>query len=171
MLIALEGMRFFAYHGFYEEEQSLGGQYILDVFMDVDTEVAAADDDLSKTINYETVFEVCKIQMKEPQKLIESVIQNIVFGLEDQFHHIRLLNIKLKKLNPPLSGRVDAASVESTNNFVRECARCGEEILCYQNKFCWCNQDKVHVHPRTLEMLAGQHKGCLCSNCLRQYAG
>ena len=55
-LIALEGMKFFAHHGYYEEEQVLGNAYEVDVYLDVDFSKAAMTEDISQTINFETVF-------------------------------------------------------------------------------------------------------------------
>ncbi len=171
MRVALEGMRFYAYHGFYEEEQAVGGYYLLDVFIDVDAGQAATEDNLAKTVNYETVYEICKIQMRQPRKLIETVLQQIFWGIKKQFQNVRTLHIRLRKLHPPLGGPVNAAYVENAENYVKACGRCGDEILCYNDQFCWCNVNKPHIHPRTLEMLAGQFKGCLCANCLKQFAG
>ena len=59
-IIALEGMHFFAHHGFYEEEQIVGNNFVLDVYMDTETSRAAVADDLYSTINYETVYFICK---------------------------------------------------------------------------------------------------------------
>ena len=35
-VIALEGMRFFAYHGFYPEENIIGTNYVVDVYITAD---------------------------------------------------------------------------------------------------------------------------------------
>ena len=44
--IALEGMRFFAYHGYYEEERILGNEFILDVYVNTETILTKFVDDL-----------------------------------------------------------------------------------------------------------------------------
>ena len=41
--VGLEGVKFFAYHGFYEEEQQIGGEYILDVFVETNINSAAKE--------------------------------------------------------------------------------------------------------------------------------
>lgn len=63
-LIALEGMRFHAPHGFYQEEQIIGTTFLIDVIIDTDFGKAAQKDDLFQTVNYETVYQVCKTVMK-----------------------------------------------------------------------------------------------------------
>ncbi|MEZ5039902.1 MAG: dihydroneopterin aldolase [Saprospiraceae bacterium] len=111
-IIGLEGMRIFAKHGFYEEERILGNEFILDVFLETDVEKAAEEDNLFKTINYETVYHLCLIEMRQPSQLIEEVCQRIVHRLLDYFERVGGIKVKLRKLNPPLGGRVDCASIE-----------------------------------------------------------
>lgn len=111
-IIGLEGMRIFARHGFYPEEQILGTEFILDVFLDTDTDEAAMEDDLFKTINYETVYQLCLIEMRTPSKLIEQVCQRIVQRLFHYFDFISGIRVKMRKMNPPLGGRIDCASIE-----------------------------------------------------------
>lgn len=111
-IIGLEGMRIFARHGFYEEERILGNEFILDVFLDTDIDEAAMEDNLFKTINYETVYQLCLIEMRNPSQLIEEVCQRIVHRLFEYFSHIGGIRVKLRKLNPPLGGAVDCASIQ-----------------------------------------------------------
>ncbi len=111
-LIALEGMRFYAYHGFYEEEQIIGSDYLVDVFIDTTFANAAAGDDLYQTINYETVYLICQSAMRKNSKLLETVASRISLGIRHQFGNINSLIVRVKKLNPPLGGRVESAWVE-----------------------------------------------------------
>ncbi len=111
-LIALEGMHFHAFHGFYEEEQILGNDYVVDVYIETVFTKAAVDDDLYKTINYETVYLICESAMRRNSKLLEAVAERIALEIKHQFKDIRELKVRLKKLNPPLGGKVDAAYVD-----------------------------------------------------------
>ena len=45
-VIAIEGMQFYAYHGRYQEEQVVGNQFIVDVYMERDLKEAASTDAL-----------------------------------------------------------------------------------------------------------------------------
>jgi dihydroneopterin aldolase len=47
-LIAVEGMQFYAHHGYHKEEQMLGGKYTVDVYLKTDFNEAAATDKLEK---------------------------------------------------------------------------------------------------------------------------
>ncbi len=110
--ISLEGIRIHAFHGFYEEERILGNEYVLDVHISADTTKAAQGDDLFSTINYELVYHICTSEMKKPKKLIETVAKCIIDRLNEQFEQIQGVKVRVKKMNPPLGGRVDAAAVE-----------------------------------------------------------
>ena len=61
--INIEGIKLYAYHGCLEEESRIGGNYIVDVYMITDFSEAAKTDDLTKTIDYCTVYEISKAQM------------------------------------------------------------------------------------------------------------
>ncbi len=73
--VALEGMQFYAFHGLHPEEQIIGNHYQVDVYLDTklekdNDEVKVPADDISTTVNYETIYQICKLEMKKPVKLI-----------------------------------------------------------------------------------------------------
>lgn len=111
-IISLEGIKMFARHGFYEEEEILGNEFLIDLSVDAPIGAASMTDDLFKSVNYETLFYLCKVEMKEPAKLIETVAQRIVDRIEEHFPTVMGIRLKLTKLNPPLDGKVAKASVE-----------------------------------------------------------
>ncbi len=181
-VVALEGMEFFAYHGLHEEERVIGTHFILDVWIQTeikDVKVVRENDidQVTGSINYALLYEVCHIQMQKPQKLLEHVIKNITNELKKQFDEMQMVRIRLRKKNPPVSGRVKWAVVENTESFSRECARCKRPMICYGadtnnfNAYCNCVALRAKIHPRTMEMLMIQHKGCLCPKCLKEFAG
>lgn len=111
--IALEGMHFYANHGFYEEERLIGNHFVLDVYLSAAVFRATMTDDLFATVNYETVHFLCQTEMKKPTKLLETVVQRIMDRLQEHFEgKISGIKIRLTKLNPPLKGLVDKAYVE-----------------------------------------------------------
>lgn len=110
--VALEGMQFYAYHGYYEEERLIGGYFVVDVYIDTNFVLAAQTDDLSGTVNYETVYFICRMEMKRPSKLIENVAQRIHSKLSDVFTKASGILVRISKLNPPLGGPVNRSYVE-----------------------------------------------------------
>ncbi len=165
--IALEGMKFYAYHGFYEEEQIIGTDYIVDVYIETAFGKAANEDALEKTINYETVYLIVKLAMKKKRKLLETITHEIARALKFQFSQMLAVSVRIKKMNPPLGGSTASATVENTLLFKKKCSNCGKNISCYGDESCWCNT--ASIFPATREMIYYKFNGCLCSNCLQAY--
>lgn len=114
-IIGLENMKFHALHGYYDEEEIVGGEFEVDAFVEVDVEDAAEDDELGETVNYETIHFICQSEMRKTQKLIETVAYNIMERLNHQFEgKVSGIRVKVKKIAPPLDGRVGCASIELT---------------------------------------------------------
>lgn len=110
--IALEGIHFYAYHGFYEEERIIGNHFILDVYVDIPITRAAATDDLYSTVNYEVVYRICQSEMRKPCRLLETLAQSIADRISGYFDEAGSVKVRVRKLNPPLGGRVESAYVE-----------------------------------------------------------
>jgi dihydroneopterin aldolase len=112
--IALKGMQFHSFHGYYTEEQSVGNQYEVDVIVDVSMKPEMLSDTLENTINYEDIYQVCKQQMAHSQRLIETVAHNILTALKDQVDRHATYTVEIRKLNPLMGGLVDHALFEVT---------------------------------------------------------
>lgn len=162
-------MKFHAFHGVYPEEKILGGEYIVDIAIEADLDEAGSSDDLSQTINYEAVYQICKGVMQRPMELIESVLHDLATELMHSFSNIEQLRIKIAKLHPPLGGRVGAAVVEEEFSFVKECGRCGKDMICYSNDSCWCHSFYIPAATRT-KIHEQYGTTCLCPTCLADYA-
>jgi len=167
--IALEGMQFYAYHGVYEEEQIIGNNFIIDIYIDTSYHAAAQTDDLQHTINYETVYLICQTEMKQTVRLLETLTENIIYSLKHQFSTIQEVTLRIRKQNPIPGHRVHSSYVEETESFVNQCPRCQSPFICYQDDTCWCHEKQVHQSTR--EMLKTKYSGCLCESCLTFYAG
>jgi len=104
-------MEFFAYHGCFKEEQIIGTKFIVDLYITCDTSEAEISDDLTKTINYQSVYQIVKIQMKVKSKLLEHVGRRILDAIKSEYPNIQDATIKVSKLNPPLGGKMDNVSL------------------------------------------------------------
>lgn len=112
-LIAIEGMQFYAYHGYYKEEQVLGGKYTVDIYMNVEVNEASLTDNLEKTINYEEVYKITKAEMEQRSKLIEHVCVRIAQKVKNNFTQIQSLKVRVSKFQPPLKGNVERVFFET----------------------------------------------------------
>ncbi|MCX6232285.1 MAG: dihydroneopterin aldolase [Bacteroidetes bacterium] len=113
-LIKLEGMEFFAYHGCFKEEQVIGTKFKVDLTIEANVDEAAIHDDLHLTINYLSVYQMVKKQMKIKSKLLENVGKRILDELYLQFPGIIRAEVKVSKLNPPLGGKLNCVSLTLT---------------------------------------------------------
>jgi dihydroneopterin aldolase len=76
--VALRGLHVRGRHGVLAAEKSLGQWFTLDVVLHLDTRAAAADDDLSQTVNYGTLADqVAAVVGGEPVDLIETLAQRV----------------------------------------------------------------------------------------------
>lgn len=110
--IHVEGIKLYAYHGCLAEEAKIGGNYIVDVALDYDFSKAAVSDDLSNTVDYCEVYEICKKEMAIRSKLIEQVCHRISKSIQSKFPMVTSLKVKVTKISPPMNGDVSHVSVE-----------------------------------------------------------
>lgn len=109
--ISIEGMEFFAYHGCFEEERIIGGRFMVEVTLEADTRAAEESDELSQTVNYQSIYELVKKEMNVKAKLLEHLARRIARAVTGCFPEISGLTVKVSKLNPPLGGKVERVSV------------------------------------------------------------
>lgn len=111
-VIRIENMKFYAYHGCFQEEQSIGTRFRVDVEMSTDTAKAQQTDDINDTVNYLSVYQVVKSEMMIPSHLLEHVADRIGAAVLEKFQAVDSIIVKVSKLNPPLGGQMECVSVE-----------------------------------------------------------
>ena len=110
--IGLEGMEFYARHGVYEEEQKIGGKYIVDVWVHTNAQKAEQNDELDGTVNYEQIYSAVQKNMQEPVKLIERLARKIIDDIRLFVVKEDTIRVKIRKIHPPLGYKVEASVVE-----------------------------------------------------------
>ena len=114
--VALEGIEFFAYHGYYEEERKIGNKYEVNIEVSSDLSVAAQTDILSGTINYEMLYKIIQDEMMIPSKMLEHVGRRIIDKIIAEFDQIHSVTIEISKFNPPVKGVCRKAKVTMTQS-------------------------------------------------------
>lgn len=109
--VALEGMEFYAYHGFYSEERIKGNDFVLDVYADIPT-FDSLEDDINDTVNYEEIYTICTHHMSIKYKLLETVALKIATDIKSRYKNIFRIKVRLAKLNPPIDGKIQRAVIE-----------------------------------------------------------
>ena len=109
--IVLNRMEFRAFHGCYDLEQQVGNRFTVDLDRTAELGLAASDDDVRKTVNYLTAYEVVEMQMRITQHTIERVAMNIIEAIYAAFAQVRHVKCTVSKLAPPLGGKLEKVSV------------------------------------------------------------
>ncbi|MEO0334143.1 MAG: dihydroneopterin aldolase [Bacteroidota bacterium] len=102
--ILLEGLEFFAYHGYHKEERKTGNRYNVDVIVEADVMSAAIHDKLRETIDYAKLYQTVKEEMEQPAKLLEHIAHRINQRVLHQFPQVKAVEVQVSKFNPPLGG-------------------------------------------------------------------
>jgi dihydroneopterin aldolase len=109
--IKVNNIRVYAHHGCLPQETAIGGHYSVNVVLWTDFSEAAANDDLSKTIDYVWVNKVVEEEMAIPAKLIEHVGQRIVSRLTTEDNRVDKLRVEIIKISPPINGDVTSVAI------------------------------------------------------------
>ncbi len=108
--ISLEGLSFYAYHGYHEVERENGNHFEVNITIETDFSEAAENDDLTKTVDYEMIYAITKDEMEKTSKLLEHVVQNIGKRILRE-KGINEVEVSLSKFNPPINGECKRATV------------------------------------------------------------
>jgi len=117
--IEIENMHFYAHHGCYEEERKIGTNFTVDCCLECDIITAAKEDELSKTINYQTVYLLIQQELKKTSLLLENIAYRIIVKIQQQFPQIKHVEVKIRKLNPPIGGKIEAVSITLNSDDIR----------------------------------------------------
>jgi dihydroneopterin aldolase len=112
--IALEGMEFFAFHGYYDEEQKIGNKYGVDLYIKTNLLAAGESDKLQETVNYEVLYRMVADEMLAPARLLEHVAHRVLDRIMAELPHVQKVKVNVSKFNPPLGGICHRARVTLT---------------------------------------------------------
>ncbi|NUQ81935.1 MAG: dihydroneopterin aldolase [Bacteroidetes bacterium] len=111
--IKLINCDFYAHHGVMQEEHRIGGRYQVDVEMTLDAEEAAMTDDITATVDYESVYSTLRhLILSQKKYLIEALAHQMAVELLGRFLKIHSVLIRVRKMNPPVGGVCDYAEIE-----------------------------------------------------------
>lgn len=101
--IIIQDLSIYAKHGVYTEENILGQQFLVSVYIDLDLSRAGQTDELQYTIDYGTVCHfVTHYMQSHTFKLIEAAAEHLAEELLLQYDQIKKIRIKVKKPWAPI---------------------------------------------------------------------
>lgn len=111
--VSLKDVRVYAPIGFYEEEQVVGNEFVVN--LEVVFPFSQADmEKLENTINYEELYAVVMEVMKPKRKLLESALEDILNITLEKYPFAEEIYVALKKINPPFGGDLATSEVSLT---------------------------------------------------------
>ena len=109
-LIKVEGIRVFSYHGHLSEEAVLGGHFIVNVFVQLNTSKVEKTDDLKDTIDYVKIIEIVEQEMAIRANMIEVPAKRIVDSILS-FKKTQKVKVEVEKVQPPIDSLFDKISI------------------------------------------------------------
>lgn len=111
--VRVDQIKLWAYHGVYEEEQVLGGHFLVDVALKVElSEEELLTDELSSTYNYEMVVKIVEREMNNTCALLEKKAVQMARAIQSSDPRVKEVQLRLTKLRPHFKTEVGATSVE-----------------------------------------------------------
>ena len=110
-ITALEGIRYFGYHGLFAQEQEEGNEFEVDVYLD-SSRTNPINDNIDEVLDYAEVYQVVVDCMGERANLLETLVMRIGRRLLDLFPEVRSARVRVSKLDPPLEGECRRSYVE-----------------------------------------------------------
>ncbi|MEM7069674.1 MAG: dihydroneopterin aldolase [Pseudomonadota bacterium] len=110
--ITLSNCAFFARHGVYNEEETLGQRFFVDAVLDVDAGTALDMDEIEGTVDYGTAFKVIESIITGKRRfLIEALALEVAKAICSEFPMVTNAVITIRKPNAPVQGVLDHVEV------------------------------------------------------------
>lgn len=114
-VIRLQNCAFFARHGLFNEEETLGQRFFVDAELLVDGTDALDNDDFEKVVDYGAAFQVIeRIISGKRRFLIEALALDVAKDICATFPIVKLATITIRKPSAPVQGILDYAEVSVT---------------------------------------------------------
>ena len=113
--IELKGLRFFAHHGWQEEEALVGAEF--DVSLQAVFPVTNSINTIDDTVDYTKMYDLVKAIFSQKEKLLETVAQKITAAFLAQFKEVQNLQITITKLNPPIASFTGTVGIIYSTDF------------------------------------------------------
>jgi dihydroneopterin aldolase len=110
--ILLTGMRFSGHHGLTDDERTTPQPFEVDVELHMNLQPAGTEDDITKTVDYSRVFEICRELVEATTyKLLEAIAEGIAHEILMAFP-VAEVAVRVRKLKVPVGGKLSFAAVE-----------------------------------------------------------
>ena len=101
--IELRNLEFYSFHGLYDEEKKVGGEFVVDAFAKFPAEDHTLTS-IKETVNYAALFAIIKEEMAQPRELLETIAQSIAEKIYAKYSVIKEVEIRIEKKKAPIAG-------------------------------------------------------------------
>ena len=110
--IFLRAMEFEGRHGVSDEERADAQVIELDIELNLDLRSAGISDDLTQTVNYSEIFELCRAQVEDhSHHLLEAIGEAVAHDVLAHDKRIERVAVTVRKPGVPIDGVLDYAGV------------------------------------------------------------
>ncbi len=110
--IYLHEMEFYGRHGVSDEERAEEQVIHLDVELSLDLREAGTHDDLTLTVDYGAVFEICRAQVEQRSyRLLEGIAEAVAADILAAFDRVTSVIVRVRKPGVPIEGVLEHAGV------------------------------------------------------------
>jgi 7,8-dihydroneopterin aldolase/epimerase/oxygenase len=107
LTVSLHGINLHAKIGLYPEEKIKGNDFVVDV----DVTVSVSPEEPLPFLDYVIIQALVGEAFQQQGELLETLVRDIHQLLRKEFPMAQKIRVSIKKLNPPMEGRVDYAMV------------------------------------------------------------
>lgn len=111
-IVAIEGAEFYGFHGHFPQERSLGGKFVVDVYLTTPVLLPSRSDSLQDTVDYVQIYAIIQATMTKPRKLLETLAAEIGDNILKVFFQVKSVRVRVSKIQPPLQGICSRTYVE-----------------------------------------------------------
>ena len=101
--ILIRDLTLYSYHGCYKEENKIGSQYKLNIWVEGNFSKAEKTDSLVDTVDYVALTDLAAMEMSKSSKLIEHVADRIITMILNRWSNIELAGLTIIKISPPMN--------------------------------------------------------------------
>lgn len=114
MTIELRGLEVYAHHGCYAEERTVGGRFVVDADLVVESGAVAATDDVSTTLNYVDACRLVAEVLGLPRNTLEAIAADVARRMAERFAARGLRGgwVSVRKFAPPIGLQVGSVGVK-----------------------------------------------------------
>ena len=111
--ILVDSLELHGFHGWHKHEGEFGQHFMVDLEMSVDISRAARTDQLADALDYGAAITATRRLFRERRyRLLEAVAVALGRGLLAEFPTVLSVNVRVKKLSPPVPEKLGYAGVE-----------------------------------------------------------